>query len=134
MPWASGVPGPSVRRVKHLTYANKSMLVGDETADLIVEYAALLAHTRDGDTVTLHVINSDGNEAEATFLLDTGAPLMAETVNTSVPEPDNSDAEDYMREQLLWRADSSPAAAADQPAATADENLDYDTAHAGDLE
>jgi hypothetical protein len=120
--------------VKHLTYSNKSMLVGDEAADLLIEYAAILAHNGDADTVTLHVINQDGNETEAKFLLDTGAPLMAETVYSSMPEPDNSDAENYMREQIILRANPFPAPSADQPSSSGYEHLDFDTAQQGDFE
>jgi hypothetical protein len=111
--------------VKHLTYSNKSMMVGDAAADLLVEYAAALAHNRDGDTVSLHVVNADGNEAEAKFLLDTGAPLMVETVNSSLPEPDNAEAEEYMRRQLISRAKPSPAAPDDQSMPSNYEDLDF---------
>ncbi|BDZ44373.1 hypothetical protein [Naasia aerilata] len=114
--------------MKHLTYSNKSMLVGDIAADLMVEYAATLAHKRDGDTVSLNVINADGNEAEAIFLLDTGAPLMAETVNSSLPEPGNAEAEAYMRGQIMERSDPSPAASQDQETSSAYEHFDFDTA------
>lgn len=35
------------RAMKHLTYAEKSLLVGDEMADVLLEYAARLAYDED---------------------------------------------------------------------------------------
>jgi hypothetical protein len=76
--------------MKHLTYANKSLLVGDEVADLLLQYSARLASSGSADTVEVHAIGSDGNDVTATFLLGEGAPLMAETSTTQLPEPDNT--------------------------------------------
>jgi hypothetical protein len=87
--------------VKHITYAGKSMFTGDDVADLLVEYAAALAHAQDGDSVNVRVISLDGNEVEASFLLDTGAPLMSESTNSTLPDPDNADAVEYMRRRIM---------------------------------
>ena len=86
--------------MKHLTYADKSLLIGDDTADLLLEYAAALATGHAGDTVTLNAISSDGDEVEATLLLGQGAPVMAETSTTKAPEPDNTDANRYLRGEI----------------------------------
>ena len=92
--------------MKHVTYSDKSMLIGSEAADLLVEYAAAIVRAHTADTVTLKAIGADGNSVEATFLLGEGAPLMVETANTDVQEPDNADQVDYMRSHL--RLLSSP--------------------------
>ena len=86
--------------MKHLTYADKSLLIGDDTADLLREYAAALASAHAGDTVTVNAISSDGDDVQATFLLGQGAPIMAETSTTKVPEPDNTEANQYLRGEL----------------------------------
>jgi len=86
--------------MKHVTYSDKSLLVGDEAADLLMRYAALLANSNGADTVNIHAIGADGADVVATFLLDAGAPLMAETSTASVKEPDNKEAEDYMRRRM----------------------------------
>ena len=86
--------------MKHVTYAEKSMLMGTEAADLLLEYAAAVIRVHSADTVELKAIGSDGNSVEATFLLGEGAPLMVETASTDVQEPDNSAAIAYMRERL----------------------------------
>ncbi|WP_150307697.1 hypothetical protein [Planctomonas psychrotolerans] len=86
--------------MKHVTYADKSLLVGDEAANVLLAYAAVLARNNNADTVDIRAISSEGNSTTATFLLDAGAPLMAETINSPLPEPDNTDAVAYMREQM----------------------------------
>jgi hypothetical protein len=88
------------RPMKHVTFADKSLLVDDETADLLLEYAAALARSGDADAVDIHAFSSDGDEVTATLLLDAGAPLMSETTNSSLTEPDNEPAQTYMRQQL----------------------------------
>jgi hypothetical protein len=87
----------SLTGMKHITYAEKSLLVGDAAASALIEYAAVLASHGRGDSVTLRALSSDGDEVDATFLLTAGAPLMAETSTTRLPEPDNADAIARMR-------------------------------------
>ena len=87
--------------MKHITFADKSLLVGNEAADLLLEYAALLTQRGSGDTVDLRAIGVDGNEVEATFLLGGGASLMAESTESVLPEPDNAQSEMYIREQMM---------------------------------
>jgi hypothetical protein len=76
--------------MKHITFADKSLLIGDEAADVILAYAAALAASGSAATVTVHAVSSDGDEVDATFLLGAGAPMMAETTHSTLPEPDNS--------------------------------------------
>jgi orotidine-5'-phosphate decarboxylase len=94
--------------MKHVTFADKSLLVDDETADTMLQYAAALARNGGADAVDIHAYSSDGDEVIATLLLDAGAQIMAETSSTSLPGPDNTEALSYMREQL---ARLSPIAA-----------------------
>jgi hypothetical protein len=86
--------------MKHLTFADKTLLVGDNTADLIMEYAAQLAQRHTADTVTIAATDATGNDVSATLLLDAGAPLMVETATTSAPEPDNSVVDAYLAERI----------------------------------
>ena len=86
--------------MKHLTYSEKSLLVGDEVADVLMEFAAKLADRGAADTVRLNAIGVEGNDVSATLLLDSGTVLITETATTSVKEPDNSAAVAYMRERM----------------------------------
>jgi hypothetical protein len=84
--------------MKHITFGDKSLLVGDEVADALLEYAAFLTTEAAGDTVEVHAISSDGDETTASFLLGPGVTMMAETTHTNLPEPDNTAAIAYMKE------------------------------------
>jgi hypothetical protein len=99
--------------MKHITYAEKSLLLGDDAADALIAYAALLATHGRGDSVTLRALSSDGDEVDATFLLTAGAPLMAETASRRLPEPENADAVARMRVQIDRMESPEPVTASD---------------------
>ncbi|GAB3140400.1 hypothetical protein [Marisediminicola antarctica] len=82
--------------MRHITFGRKSFLLGNEAADAVIKYAALLAQNHTADTVTLNAISSDGDEVQVTILLDTGGPIMSETTDSSQPEPENSIAVSYI--------------------------------------
>jgi hypothetical protein len=48
--------------MKHITYAEKSLLIGDATADLLLDYAAALGSDGASDSVSVHAISSDDDE------------------------------------------------------------------------
>jgi hypothetical protein len=80
--------------------ADKSLLIGDEAADLLLRYAALLAQLRRGDSLSLRAFGADGDEVEVGFLLNSGTVLLIETATGNLPEPDNAEGIAYMRERL----------------------------------
>lgn len=86
--------------MKHVTYADKSLLIGDEAADLLMSYATALGQTGGADAVTLRAIGIDGNDVEATFLLSPATVLIVETASTSATEPDNIAAAGYLRQRV----------------------------------
>jgi hypothetical protein len=86
--------------MKHVTYSEKSLLVSDEAADLLLEYASALSNRGASDTVDITAFGADGDEVTATFLLGQGAPLMAESATTSMSEPDNRETIAYLRRRL----------------------------------
>ncbi|KJQ56000.1 hypothetical protein [Microbacterium sp. SA39] len=53
--------------MKHVTYGEKSLLMGDDAADTLLEYARLVADNSTADTVTVRSISPDGNTVEALF-------------------------------------------------------------------
>ena len=100
--------------MKRLTYADKSLLVDDETADLIVKYAVALGAAGSADSVDLRGFGADGDEVVGSFVLNAGTVLMAETVHTSMTDPDNSEAIEYMRARLA-RLQSPPTVQPSDP-------------------
>lgn len=100
--------------MKHVTYADKSLLVGDEVADLLMEYATQLGRMGQTDTVTVRAIGVDGNEVSASFLLNPSSILMVESASTTATEPENDLAEQYLVSRIdsLRRPFEVPAALA----------------------
>jgi hypothetical protein len=101
--------------MKHITFGDKSLLVGDAAADALLKYAAYLASEARGDTVEMHAISSDGDEVTASFLLGPGVTMMAETTHTKLPEPDNTEALEYMEQAQTRPLISSAVAPEDAP-------------------
>ena len=86
--------------MQHVTYADKSLLVGDDAAETLIRYAAALGRKQISDDIRLTAISGDGDEVTATFLLSASAPLMTESAHSSLPEPDNTAAVEHMRKKI----------------------------------
>jgi hypothetical protein len=113
--------------MKHIMYAEKTLLVGDEAADLAVEYAVMLANHGKADTVTLHAFDADGDTIDATMLLNSGSNIVAATSHNSIPEPDNSEVVAYIRERMVALSSpryAMPRAGADSMEIDIDMDLD----------
>ena len=85
--------------MKHVTYGDKSLLIDDDAADWLMEYARALGSAHMTDTVTLQAIGSDGNEVKVTFLLNSGTELIIESANTTAQAPRNDEVVGYMQER-----------------------------------
>ena len=99
-----------------MTMAEKSLLIGDEVADLLVAYAAAVAGANAGDHVTVHGIGVDGQQVAAQLLLNSGTTLIAESSTSKLPEPDDDELVSYLRERLRFYG-LLPSDAAADPAA-----------------
>ena len=86
--------------MKHVTYAEKSLLMGDEVVDLMMEYAVLLARESLADSVDVSAIGKDGDAVTATFLIGPATIMVAETSRSILPEPENGSAVSYLREKI----------------------------------
>ncbi|MDH2443384.1 hypothetical protein QDR37_05440 [Amnibacterium sp. CER49] len=86
--------------MQRLTVAQRSFLVGNGVAALVLEYAALLGRIRGSDIVRLAALDED-QEARVSIalLLNAGTQLLAEDAGDG-PEPDNGSAERYLRGRL----------------------------------
>lgn len=91
----------NVQNMKHITYGDKTIFLTDESADTLLEYAAVLADQSRADTVELKAVGPDGNEVTVSILLDAGASLMAESTNSTMTPPENAEAIRYMRERTI---------------------------------
>ncbi|TYL52957.1 hypothetical protein [Agromyces mariniharenae] len=74
----------------HVTFADKSLLLGDDAALALLDYATALADHGRADQVTLRAIGNDGNEVDVRMVLDAGIIIAAETTNITVEPPENA--------------------------------------------
>lgn len=86
--------------MKHVMYSEKSLMLGDEVVDLMMEYAVLLARHSSADKVDVEAIGVDGDQVTATFLIGPATIMVAETARSPFPEPDNGTAEAYLKQQI----------------------------------
>jgi hypothetical protein len=101
--------------MKLVTYSDKSVLVGDEAADSLVRFAALIADKGRADAVSLNVIAPDGEAIVTSFVLGSGIAVMAESTNSPLPEPDNDQTVATMNAKLEELASSPRALPTSEP-------------------
>jgi hypothetical protein len=110
-----------VGSMKHLTYADQSVLIGDEAADVLIRFSAWLAEKGHADAVSLNVLGNEGDEIVASFVLGTGTNLMAASTNSTIPEPDNREGIAYMNEKIELLTSSPTAEPSDEAWPAAEE-------------
>jgi len=85
--------------MKQVKFDEKSLLMGDDAADSLIEYGRALAETGQADSVTLRAIGEDGNTVDATLLLSSSSILMVESTLSTAEPPKNDEAVRYLRER-----------------------------------
>lgn len=91
-----------MERVKRISFADRTILIDDETSDCLIEYAALLGAEQSADTVRICGIGigQDGDDVEADFVLNAASNLIAESTHSALQPPANPEAISYMREMI----------------------------------
>ena len=84
----------------HVTFADKSLLMGDDAAEVLLAYATALARAGEADQVTVRAIGGDGNEVDVHMLLNAGTIIASESTNSAVDAPDNRDNVTDIRRRL----------------------------------
>jgi hypothetical protein len=85
--------------MRRVTYVDESVIVGDEFAAVVLDYAAALI--RNGDSEALHFVALSGEgEVETAFLLGPASQLVVVKTESLLPEPDNSAAVKFMRSRI----------------------------------
>jgi hypothetical protein len=102
--------------MKHLTVESKDLLIGDEVADLLTEYAAIVAQEGISDRVQLHALSGDGDEVQVMLVLSAGTTIIAESSHNAFPEPDNGEATAYLRKRIKELTSPPPVQPGDMSA------------------
>lgn len=101
--------------MKHVTYAATAILLDDDAADWMMEYARALGTAGMTDSVKLTGIGMDGNEVDATFLLNASTELVIQTTRNTLEGPSNNEAVGYMQERTQLILSPPPARSVDDP-------------------
>lgn len=72
--------------MKRIHYASGSLLTGDDIADVLVRFAAALAHRNDAAEVHAPVVLDDGGTGEVLMLLGPASQILAEDEPYTGPE------------------------------------------------
>lgn len=112
--------------MKHVTYGEKAHFLGDEAAEMLMEYASALGDADRTDTVTVNAVDGHGNSVEATFLLNPSTVMLMESSSSDMDEPANEAAMEYMRIQTsrmlsppeIRPEDESPSSDDERPHST----------------
>jgi hypothetical protein len=86
--------------VKRISYGETSWFIGDDAADAVLDYAVELARHESAASVDLVVLDAAGAEQAVRFLLGPATMMMAETMASSFPEPDNAASVTAMGERV----------------------------------
>ena len=114
--------------MRHVMYAEKSLLMDDASADALIDYAAALAEAAGGDSVRLVAVGDDGNEVEVAFLLNSATVLIIESASADLEMPANDDAVRIMR-QKADHIRHPPEAQTQAPSGLPDFDFDFDEIH-----
>jgi hypothetical protein len=109
--------------MKHVTLAEKSLLMGDDIADCLLEYSRLLGQDSQVDAVTVRAIGPDGNTVDVSILLNSGTTLVIESTNSTVEAPENHEAVRYVQSRID-RIINPPEAHAETSSDTFDFDID----------
>lgn len=109
--------------MKHVMYAEKSLLMDDESADALIDYAAAVAASGGGDTVRLHAVGDDGNEVTVTFLLNSATVLIVETATAKIVTLDNDETVSAIHRKIQ-RLRNPPPASSETPDGVPDYDFD----------
>lgn len=86
--------------MKHISFADKTLFVVDDLADLLVEYSALLGAAQSADSVRVRAVGQDGNEVDVDLVLNSATNIVSESTNSAMQPPENADAVAYMRTRI----------------------------------
>ena len=74
--------------------------MGDDAADTMIEYAVALGRKDSADSVSLNVLDAQGEPHVVVFLVGPATMMTVESSTSTLEEPDNSAAIQAMNERI----------------------------------
>lgn len=83
--------------MKVVIYAGGEFMTSDAIADALMDYSAALAEGHDAATIELPIVAEDGDPGRAVFLVGPASQIVAKTVTTDLPEPEDAAEVEHLR-------------------------------------
>ena len=83
--------------MKQLRYLGQTWLVGDTTAEILLDHAAALARAGLAEHISLRVLDVNGTAEQIEFLIGPATMMTAEPATAEFADPDNADMERTMQ-------------------------------------
>jgi len=86
--------------MKLINYGDTDWLIGDDAADLLLEYSVLLAKGGTADSVHMDVLSAGGEPQTVSMLIGPATMMTARPVSSDFAEPDNDASVADVRERI----------------------------------
>ena len=90
----------TVGKMKLINYGDTDWLIGDDAADLLLEYSVLLAKHGTADSVSVDVLTANGEAQSVSLLIGPATMMTARPLVSSLAEPDNAGAIEDVRARI----------------------------------
>lgn len=86
--------------MKLINYGDTSLLLGDDMADLLLEYSVLLARSGSADSTSVNALDVNGAELHLHILIGPATMMTASEAESEFAAPDNTAALSEVREKI----------------------------------
>ena len=100
--------------MKLINYAESSWLLGDEAADLLIEYSVIMARGANADSVEVRALDADGAPQTVSLLLGPATMMTSQVSDSTLPEPENSETITDVRARIAAILSPLPVLPVDQ--------------------
>jgi len=90
----------SVRCMKLINYGDTDWLIGDDAADLLLEYSVLMAKGATADSLDVEVLTTEGARESVKLLIGPATMMTARPISSELEEPDNAETIADVRERI----------------------------------
>lgn len=107
--------------MKLLNYGDTEWLVGDEAAQLLMDYSVLMARVNTADSINVTMLDRHGEPQNLNILIGPATMMTSRESPGLYPEPENASAVAEIREKIA--AIEEPTPVQPSPALLADEQV-----------
>jgi len=76
--------------MKLINYGDTAWLLGDEAAELLMNYSVLMARQNKADSINVTMLDSAGGEQNLNILIGPATMMTSQDTDSTFPEPENA--------------------------------------------